>query len=144
MKHFTAEDAKDAEENKNHLLKLNQMSGEIIDAAMAVHSALGPGLLESVYETCLCYELNRRGVRTQTQVQLPVCYDSLELDAGYRLDLLVENCIIVELKAIEKILPIHQAQLLTYLELSDKSLGLLINFNAVHLRDGIKRMVHRL
>jgi len=144
MKQLTAEDAKDAEESKNHLLKLNQMSGEIIDAAMAVHSALGSGLLESVYETCLCYELNKRGVRTQTQVQLPVCYDSLELDAGYRLDLLVENCIIVELKAVEKILPIHQAQLLTYLKLSDKSLGLLINFNAVHLRDGIKRMVHRL
>jgi len=144
MKQRTAEDAKDAEESQNHLLKLNQMSGEIIDAAMAVHSALGPGLLESVYETCLCYELNKLGVRTQTQVQLPVCYDSLELDAGYRLDLLVENCIIVELKAVEKILPIHQAQLLTYLKLSDKPIGLLINFNSVHLKDSIKRMVHRL
>jgi len=144
MKAFTAEDAKDAEESRNLIQTMNQISEIIINAAMAVHSALGPGLLESVYETCLCYELNKRGLHTQTQVQLPVCYDSLELDAGYRLDLVVENCIIVELKAVEKILPIHQAQLLTYLKLSDKSLGLLINFNSVHLRNGIKRMVHRL
>jgi len=141
MKAFTA---KDAEESRNLIQTMNQISEIIINAAMAVHSALGPGLLESVYETCLCYELNKRGLHTQTQVQLPVCYDSLELDAGYRLDLVVENCIIVELKAVEKILPIHQAQLLTYLKLSDKSLGLLINFNSVHLRNGIKKMVHRL
>ncbi|MDQ6996146.1 MAG: GxxExxY protein [Mariprofundus sp.] len=144
MKHFTTEDTEDAEESQNQLQVLNQMSGKIIDAAMAVHTALGPGLLESVYEICLCYELNKRGLHTQTQVQLPVCYDSLKIDAGYRLDLLVENSIIVELKAVEKLLPIHQAQLLTYLKLSDKFIGLLINFNSVHLRDGIKRMVHRL
>jgi len=144
MKHFTAEDAEDAEECQNHTQALNQMSGKIIDAAMKVHSALGPGLLEHVYEICLCYELKKRGLHAQTQVQLPVCYDSIELDAGYRLDLLVENSVIVELKSVDKLLPIHQAQLLTYLKLSDKSIGLLINFNAVHLRDGIKRMVHRL
>ena len=144
MKAFTAEDARDAEGSQNLLQDINQMSGVIIDAAMTVHSALGPGLLENVYETCLCHELHKRGLHVQTQIKLPVQYDNLHLDAGYRLDLLVENNIIVELKSVEKILPIHQAQLLTYLKLSGKSLGLLINFNAVHLKNGIKRMVHRL
>jgi len=158
MKHFTGRSCasmrlrhlcilhgtKDAEESQNRIQALNQMSGEIIDAAMAVHSALGPGLLESVYETCLCYELNKRGLNAQTQVPLPVHYDKLELDIGYRLDLIVNNSIIIELKAVEKLVPIHQAQLLTYLKLSGKPVGLLINFNTVHLRDGIKRMVHRL
>ena len=124
--------------------RLNEISGEVIDAAMTVHSILGPGLLESVYETCLCHELNKRGMNVQTQVPLPVCYDSLELDAGFRLDLIVDRDVIIELKSVEKLLPIHQAQLLTYLRLSGKPLGLLINFNSVHLRDGIKRMVHKL
>jgi GxxExxY protein len=124
--------------------RLNEISGEIIDAAMNVHSTLGPGLLESVYETCLCHELNKRGLSVQTQAPLPVYYDSLELDAGFRLDLLVDHDVIIELKSVEKLLPIHQAQLLTYLKLANKHLGLLINFNTVHLRDGIKRMVHQL
>jgi len=123
---------------------LNNISGEIIHAAMAVHSTLGPGLLESVYESCLCHELNKCGMATQTQLTLPVHYDGLELDTGYRIDILVENHVIIELKAVDKLLPIHQAQLLTYLKLSGKALGLLINFNTVHLRDGIKRMVNHL
>ncbi len=142
MNHFTAEDAKDAEESQRHIRELNKVSGDVVDAAMHVHSVLGPGLLESVYETCLSHELNKRGLLVQTQISLPVHYDHLELDTGFRLDLLVENNIIVELKAVEKLLPIHKAQLLTYLKLSRKSLGLLINFNSVHLRDGIKRMIH--
>jgi len=124
--------------------RLSEISGEVIDAAMAVHSTLGPGLLEGIYETCLKHELYTRGIETKSQVQLPVHYDGLTLDAGYRLDLLVEDQIILELKSVDKLLPIHHAQLLTYLKLSNISLGLLINFNSVHLRDGIKRMVHRL
>jgi len=124
--------------------RFNKISGEIIHAAMDVHSALGPELLESVYETCLCHELNKRKLKTRTQVPLPVSYDNLELDAGYRIDLLVENDVMVELKSVDKLQPIHQAQLLTYLKLAHKPLGLLINFNTVHLRDGIKRMVNHL
>ncbi len=123
---------------------INELSGEIIDAAMRVHSELGAGLLESIYEACLCHELRKRGLRFLRQLALPVRYDNLTLDAGFRIDLLVEDRIIVELKAVDKLLPIHQAQLLTYLKLSGKQLGLLINFNTVHLKDGIKRMVHRL
>jgi len=144
MNRFNAEDTEDAEASQNHFQNMNQITGEIVDAAMAVHSSLGPGLLESVYETCLNYELHKRGLHAQTQVQLPVCYDNLKLDAGYRIDLFVENSVVVELKAVEKLLPIHQAQLLTYLKLSGKPIGLLINFNSVHLKDGIKRIVHRL
>lgn len=121
----------------------NALSHEIIAAAMKVHSALGPGLLESTYEACLEHELNKAGIRAKTQVGLPVVYDGIKLEVGYRVDLLVEDLvIIVELKSIEAITPIHQAQLLSYLKLSGKSLGLIINFNVVHLKDGIKRMVN--
>jgi GxxExxY protein len=120
----------------------NALSREIIAAAMKVHSALGPGLLESTYEACLQHELTKAGFRTQTQVGLPVVYDSLKLEVGYRIDLLVEDLVIVELKSVETISPIHQAQLLSYLKLSGKSLGLIINFNVTHLKDGIKRMVN--
>ena len=121
--------------------QLNELSGTIIGAAMQVHTALGPGLLENAYEACLKYELEKRGLRVQQQVTLPVIYESVHIDAGYRLDLLVENQIILELKAVEKFTPIHEAQLLSYLKLSGKRLGLLINFNVLHLRDGIKRRV---
>ena len=103
---------------------------------------MGPGLLESVYLTCLVYELNQRGFHTAVQLPLPVIYDSVRLDLGFRLDILVENFVVVEIKAVEAITPVHQAQLLTYLKLSHKHLGLLINFNVVHLRDGIRRMVN--
>ena len=108
---------------------------------MKVHSALGPGLLESAYEACLKHELMKRGLEVKCQVELPVCYDGIELDAGYRIDLLVSDEIIVELKSVDKIAPIHEAQLLSYLKLSNLHVGLLINFNVVHLKDGIKRMV---
>ena len=119
----------------------DDISGEIIGAAMKVHSALGPGLLESAYEACLVHELKKRDVKVMSQVTLPVNYDGVTIELGYRLDLLVENKVIVELKAVDKVSPVHQAQLLSYMKLSGKRLGLLINFNVMHLRDGIKRVV---
>jgi GxxExxY protein len=123
-------------------VELNEISGEIIAAALKVHSAIGPGVLESVYQTCLLHELQQRGLNVASQVVLPVHYDNLKLDSGYRIDLLVENRIIVELKCVETLMPIHKAQLLTYLRLANKPLGLLLNFNVVHLRDGIKRVLN--
>ncbi|MEI8164818.1 MAG: GxxExxY protein [Chloroflexales bacterium] len=125
-------------------IELNQISGQIVDAAMKVHTALGPGLLESAYEACLRYELSSRGLTVRSQVPLPVVYRDVELEVGYRLDLLVEDAVIVELKAVAQIHPIHEAQLLSYLKLSGCKLGLLINFHVLHLKDGIKRMVNKL
>ncbi|MCE5269592.1 MAG: GxxExxY protein [Planctomycetaceae bacterium] len=125
-------------------LEINQVSGQIVDAAMKVHSALGPGLLESAYEVCLLCELHKRGMEADAQVAVPIVYESVRIDAGYRIDLLVEDSVIVELKSVSDVLPIHRAQLLSYLKLSGKKLGLLINFNVVHLKDGITRMVNKL
>ena len=125
-------------------MHINEISGGIVDAAMKVHTTLGPGLLESAYEVCLRHELAQRGLHVRSQVSLPVEYDGVKLDAGYRVDLLVQNAVIVELKSVERILPLHEAQLLSYLKLSGLHLGLLINFNVVHLKDGIKRMVNHL
>ncbi|MGO9114206.1 MAG: GxxExxY protein [Thermoguttaceae bacterium] len=125
-------------------MDINQISGQIVDAAMKVHSALGPGLLESAYEACLLFELHKRGLKAVSQVELPVVYEDVRVDVGYRLDILVEDAVIVELKAVAEIAPIHQAQLLSYLKLSGKRLGLLINFNVVHLKDGITRLANRL
>jgi len=123
-------------------LTAQQVSHAIITAAMRVHSELGPGLLESTYQVCLQHELKKAGFRSETQVGLPVFYDGVQLDLGYRIDLLVEDLVVVEPKSIDAIAPIHQAQLLSYLKLSGKSLGLLINFNVVHLKDGIGRFVN--
>jgi GxxExxY protein len=125
-------------------MEINRISGMIVDAAMKVHTALGPGLLESAYEACLVHELRKAGLRVRTQVALPVVYDGVQLDVGYRIDLLVEELVVVEIKTVESLLPIHKAQLISYLKLSGRQLGLLINFNTVHLRDGIKRIVNRL
>jgi GxxExxY protein len=122
-------------------LERNQISGAIVDAAMKVHTALGPGLLESAYQICLTHELVKRGLRVQFEVPLPVVYDSVKLDVGYKMDLVVEDTVVVELKAVEALAPIHQAQLLSYLKLSGKPIGLLINFHSLHLKDGIKRFV---
>ncbi len=108
---------------------------------MRVHTELGPGLLESTYQACLQHELAKAGLRSDAQVALPVIYEGVKLEVGYRVDLLVEDLVVVELKSVDAIAPIHQAQLLSYLKLSGKSLGLLINFNVVHLKDGIKRFV---
>lgn len=124
--------------------EINEVTGRIVDAAMKVHSALGPGLLEGAYEACLRHELMSRGLAVKSQVSLPVEYDGLMIDAGYRVDLLVEESVIVELKAVEKLAPIHEAQLLTYLKLGRKKVGLLLNFNVVQMKDGIRRMVNNL
>ena len=111
-----------------------------VDSAFAVHTALGPGLLESVYESCLAHELRKRDLLVERQVPLPVKYDGLELEAGFRLDLLVNRALIIELKTVDSLLPIHHAQILTYLKLSGLRLGLLINFNSATLKSGIKRV----
>jgi GxxExxY protein len=118
-----------------------QVTEAIIGAAIEVHRHLGPGLLESAYEECLCHELHLRDLSFQRQVELPVEYKGIKLDCGYRLDVVVENVVVVELKSIERILPIHQAQLLTYLRLTGKRVGLLINFNVSALKHGIVRRV---
>lgn len=123
---------------------LNQVTEKIIGAAIEIHKTLGPGLLESAYEECLCYELSRAGLHFQRQVDLPVLYKEVRLDCGYRLDLIVEDAVIVELKTVECLLPIHEAQLLTYLKMKNLRVGILINFNVPVLKDGIKRMVNNL
>ena len=123
---------------------INQITHQVIGSCIEVHKKLGPGLLESTYEECLCHELNLVGLKFSRQKSLPVVYKGIRLDCGYRLDLVIENRLILELKAVEKVMPIHEAQLLTYLKLSGLSLGLLINFNVCYLRDGIKRMVNHL
>jgi GxxExxY protein len=122
-------------------LSANELSHEIIRAALKVHTALGPGLLESAYQACLAFELREMGFRVETEVPLPVVYNGVKLDCGYRLDLVVEDLVIIELKSIDAIAPVHKAQMISYLKLSRKSLGLLINFNVTHLREGIKRFV---
>jgi GxxExxY protein len=119
----------------------NEVSGLIVDAAIKVHSALGPGLLEEAYEACLAHELRKRGLQVDRQMEIPVVYDGLTIECGFRVDLLVEDCVVTELKVVDKLAPVHEAQLLTYLKLAHKQVGLLLNFNAVHMRDGIKRMV---
>jgi GxxExxY protein len=125
-----------------HQWSAQEISRAIITAAMKVHSELGPGLLESAYQACLQYELRQAGVRSDAQVGLPVVYRGAKLDIGYRIDLLVGDLVIVEIKSVEGVSPVHQAQVISYLKLSGRSIGLLINFNVVHLKDGIKRFVN--
>lgn len=122
--------------------KLNGITEKIIGAAISVHRALGPGLLESAYEECLCYELSQLGLKFNRQVTLPVSYKGVKLDCGYKMDLVVENEIIVELKTVERLIPVHEAQLLSYLKLHNKRVGLLINFHVPVLKSGLKRMVN--
>lgn len=116
-------------------------TNRIIGAALEVHRALGPGLLESAYAECLCHELHLRGVAFRRQVDLPVTFKGLQLDCGYKIDLLIEDAVVVELKSVERLLPVHEAQLLTYMKLARKSVGLLINFNMPLLTQGIIRRV---
>jgi GxxExxY protein len=123
-------------------MELNEVSGAVITAAMKVHTALGPGLLEEPYKQCLAYELKNCGLKVNVELNLPVIYNAIKVEVGYRLDLLVEDAIIVELKAVQQIAPIHRAQLLTYLKLSRLRIGLLLNFNTVHLKDGIVRLIN--
>ena len=123
-------------------MELDQITEKIIGAAMKVHSALGPGLLESAYQACLIRELENQGLSVESEVILPLKYEGEVIDAGYRMDLLVEDAVVLELKSVDKILPIHEAQLITYLKLSGRKVGLLINFNVLHLKDGITRRVN--
>jgi len=125
-------------------MDINKLSSEIIGTAIEVHKSLGPGLLESAYEECLTYELGLRCISVKRQVPIPVVYKGKKLDCGYRLDVIVENAIILELKSCEKIEPIHKTQLLTYLRLSGFNLGLLLNFNVAVMKDGIVRVVNEL
>ena len=137
---FTAEITESAEMMEKE--GLNKITESIIGAAIEVHRALGPGLLESAYETCLTFELVQSGLKVEQQKPLPVVYREVKLDCGYRLDLLVEEAVIVEVKAVDRLAPIHQAQLLSYLRLSGCKVGLLINFNVKVLKDGIRRVVN--
>jgi GxxExxY protein len=121
---------------------INQITGEIIRRSLHIHSKLGPGLLESAYHACLAHDLIRADLLVESELLLPVIYEKLRINAGYRIDLLVEKLVIVEIKSVEQILPVHLAQLLTYLRLAQKRVGLLINFNVSHLRQGVKRVVN--
>jgi GxxExxY protein len=121
--------------------KVNEVSKHVVDSAFVIYKALGPGLLESAYESCLVHELTKKGLKVVRQLTVPIIYDGIKIDAGYRINLLVDECLIVELKSVESILPIHEAQTLTYLKLMGLRLGLLINFNVEQLKKGIKRIV---
>jgi GxxExxY protein len=125
-------------------MDIEEVARQTVDAAIKVHRALGPGLLESAYQKCLEYELRKRGLQVECEVLLPVIYEGVQIDAGYRIDMLVEDCVIIENKTVEKLLPIHQAQLLTYLKLRDCRLGFLLNWNVPLMKQGIKRMVNNL
>jgi len=122
--------------------ELNNISGIVLDASIAVHKEMGPGLLESIYVLCLMYELQKRNLRVLTEVSIPLTYNGVLLSKDFRIDILVENEIILEIKAVEFLLPVHQAQIISYLKLADKRLGLLINFNVPVLKDGFKRFVN--
>ena len=115
---------------------------QVVDAAVKVHSTLGPGLLEAAYESCLAYELSARGLLPRQQVAMPLRYGDVRLNVGYRLDILVNECVVVELKCVEKLLPLHKAQLLTYLKLGRFRIGLLLNFNSLHMCEGITRVIN--
>ena len=121
--------------------RTEEIARAVVDAAIQVHRTLGPGLLESVYEVCLAHELEQRGRSVVRQAALPVVYKTVRLEAGYRVDLIVDDHVVVEIKAVEALAPVHEAQLLTYLRLSERRLGFLINFNVVLLKQGIKRMI---
>jgi GxxExxY protein len=123
-------------------VEVEEIGKKVLDAAFAVHSALGPGLLESVYEACLAYKLRQQNVLVATQVVIPVTFEGVQIETGFRFDLLAGKLVIVELKSVDKMIPLYEAQLLTYLKISGLRLGYLINFNVVHLKDGIKRMVN--
>lgn len=123
--------------------RINFLTEKIIGCAIEVHKAIGPGLLESAYEECLCYELSQNGLNFERQVPLPVIYKGVKLDCGYKLDIIVENTVIVELKAVDRIIAIHEAQLLSYLRMLDLRVGLILNFHSSVLKEGIKRIVNR-
>jgi len=123
-------------------MNIEQLTKEVIDAMFEVHKELGPGLLESSYEVCLCHELSLRGIKFERQVGQPITYKGLKLETGYRIDILVDDTLVLELKAVDELQGIHKAQLITYLKLSGRTLGLLANFNTQLLKDGLKRVVY--
>jgi GxxExxY protein len=123
-------------------MKPNEASRIVIGAAMKVHTALGAGILESAYDACLFHELTRSGLHFEHQVTLPIVYEGVQLAIAYRVDFIVEDCLILELKCVERVLPVHRAQLLSYLRLSGHKLGLLLNFNVAHMRDGVHRVIN--
>lgn len=122
-------------------MDIEKYSKPILDSAYKIHTTLGPGLLESVYEICLIHELKKRGFKSERQVPLPVVYDDIRMEGGFRIDVLVENCIIVELKSVDLLLPVHESQVITYLKLANLRLGFLLNFNVSSMKRGIKRLV---
>lgn len=122
--------------------RTEDVARQVLDAAFTVHRALGPGLIESVYKVCVCHELSKRGLAFQYELKLPVVYEGIRLETGLRFDIMVEDCVIVEAKTVDKMIPVYDAQILTYLKLTGCRLGLLINFNVPLLKDGIKRIVH--
>jgi GxxExxY protein len=131
----------DTEDTEGYLALHAAITEKVLAAALRVHSELGAGCLESTYDVCLRYQLAKDGVTFTHQARLPIVYNGIQLDAAYRVDFIVENCVIVEIKAVEKLLPVHLAQVLTYLKLSGYQVGLLVNFNVPHLRDGIRRVI---
>ncbi|KAF0234372.1 MAG: hypothetical protein FD181_3690 [Prolixibacteraceae bacterium] len=126
---------------RKYYMNIEEIFKKVLDCSFQVHTALGPGLLESAYEECLLYELIQIGLKVEKQKALPLVYKEVKLDAGYRIDLIVENSVIIEVKAVDSLSDIHLAQILTYLKLSNCKLGLLVNFNVRHLKDGIKRVI---
>jgi len=124
--------------------RIEETATTVVDAMLAVHRELGPGLLESTYQACLAHELSLRGIMVQCEVELPVMYQGMSIEVGYRIDMLVGDCLIVENKTVQALLPVHEAQMLTYLKLSGHRLGFLVNWNVPRIRDGIKRLVHNL
>ena len=122
--------------------EVERIGKEVVDAALKVHRALGPGLLESVYEACLCHELTKRGIKVQRQLELPIVFDGEQIETGLRIDVLAGECVIVENKSVEKMIPLFEAQIITYLKLTGKRLGYLINFNVPLLKEGLKRFVN--
>lgn len=129
---------------KNSSMDIEAVGKDIVDAAIKIHKALGPGLLESAYQHCLAYELRNRGRSVLTEIILPIFYDNQQIDAGYRIDMLVEDRVIIENKVVDAILPIHNAQIITYLKLKNCHLGFLLNWNVVLMKNGIKRVVNNL
>jgi GxxExxY protein len=130
--------------NKNEVGNIEAVAKDIVDAAIKVHRTLGPGLLESAYQKCLAFELRQRGRKVLTEVSLPLLYEGHQIDAGYRIDMLIDDLIIIENKTIEKLMPIHEAQLLTYLKLQECKIGFLLNWHVTLMKHGIKRMVNNL
>jgi GxxExxY protein len=143
LNHKDTKDAKFTKTTRDPIpIEVEQVAKAVVDCAYTIHRALGPGLLESVYEICMLHELHKRGLKAERQVGLPIVYDGIGIDCALRIDLMVEDCLIVELKAVEQLLPIHRAQLVTYLKLTGHRLGLLINFNVPLIKDGIRRVIY--